>query len=157
MSILQRPRNRFSTSNPWLGLASELHRERNREMNPAYRARGAVFQGSRGVFPPVNLQESKDGYLLSAELPGVSSENIDVQIEGSTVTLSGQRKPGGTPGDGVSVHRRERQFGNFRRAFDLPSEIDLDRARATHKNGVLTLQLPKSPAVQPRQIEVETR
>ena len=76
---------------------------------------------------------------------------------GATVTLSGQRKVEYAAGDGVAIHRRERQSGNFRRAFELPAEIDLDRARASHKNGVLTLELPKSPALQPRQIEIETR
>jgi HSP20 family protein len=126
-------------------------------LNSPEHARDAAFHGTRGVFPPVNLHQSEDGYVLTAELPGVGSENIDVQIEGSTITLSGQRKPGGAAGEGVSVHRRERQFGTFRRAFELPSDVDTDRAKATHKNGVLTLALPKLAVAKPRQIEIETR
>ncbi|MCR9095011.1 MAG: Hsp20/alpha crystallin family protein [bacterium] len=134
-----------------------LARELQREMNQAMRSIDAAYHGPRGVYPPVNLSESEEGYVLTAELPGVSPEDIDVQIEGATVTLSGQRKVEYSAGDGVAVHRRERQSGNFRRAFELPAEIDFDRARASHKNGVLTLELPKSPALQPRQIEIETR
>ena len=134
-----------------------LAREIQREMNQAMRSIDPSYHGPRGVYPPVNLSESEDGYVLSAELPGVSPEDIDVQIEGATITLSGQRKVEYSAGEGVAVHRRERQSGNFRRAFELPAEIDLDRARASHKNGVLTLELPKSPALQPRQIEIETR
>lgn len=153
MTFFQRPLSRVAHSSPFRGLAHELHRE----MNSANRARDAVFHGTRGVFPPVNLSETENDFVLTAELPGVSGENVDVQIEGSTLTLSGQRKPGTAAGDDTSVHRRERQFGTFRRAFELPSEIDVDRAKATHKNGVLTLRLPKSAAVQPRQIEIETR
>ena len=79
-------------------------------------------------------------------IPGVAPEDIDVSIEGSTVTLSGERKIDYAVGDGTAVHRRERQSGTFRRGFELPTEIDIDRAKATHKNGVLTLNLPKSPA-----------
>ncbi len=134
-----------------------LARELQREMSHAMRSIDTAYHGPRGVYPPVNLSESDDGYVLTAELPGVSPEDIDVQIEGATVTLSGQRKVEYAAGDGVAIHRRERQSGHFRRAFELPAEIDFDQARATHKNGVLTLELPKTPAVQPRQIEIETR
>lgn len=138
---------------PFGGFASDLHRE----MSRALRAHDAVFQGNRGVYPPVNLHETEEGFVLTAELPGVSPEDIDVSIEGATVTLAGERKVEYAAGDGTSVHRRERPTGTFRRAFELPTEIDVENARASHKNGVLTLTLPKSPALQPRQIEIETR
>lgn len=137
---------------PWGGLLNELRRE----MNPVVRSQ-AGFRDARGVYPPVNLQETDEGFVLTAEIPGIAPEEIDVSIEGSTVTLSGERKIEYAVGEGTAVHRRERQSGNFRRAFELPTEIDLDAAKATHKNGVLTLRLPKSPASKPRQIAIETR
>ncbi len=144
---------RPSTLNPWFGLMSELQRD----LHSAHRGREGAFQGTRGVYPHVNLHEGEAGYVLTAELPGVAPEDISVSIEGSTVTLSGERKIE-YPGDqGTAVHRRERQSGSFRRAFELPAEIDLENAKATHKNGVLTLALPKSPAAMPRQIAIETR
>ena len=146
---LQRP----SAPSPWSGLLDELRRD----LNPAPRLPNAVFQGTRGVYPPVNLFESAEGYVLTAEIPGVAPDSIDVSIEGSTVTLSGERKIEYAAGEGTAVHRRERQTGNFRRGFELPSEIDVGSSKATHKNGVLTLNLPKSPASKPRQITVETR
>ena len=146
---IQRPGN----WSPWSGLLNELRRE----MNPAVPSRNLGSQDVRGVYPPVNLQETEDGYVLTAEIPGISPEDIDVSIEGSTVTLSGERKIEFEAGNGTSVHRRERQSGNFRRGFELPSEIDIDSAKATHKNGVLTLRLPKSAASKPRQIAIETR
>ena len=59
---------------------------------------------SRGVYPPVNLHESADAFVLTAELPGVAPEDIDVSLEGKTVTLSGQRKVDYAAGDGVAVH-----------------------------------------------------
>ena len=146
---VQRP----SIWSPWSGFLDELRRE----VNPALRTPSAAFQGTRGVYPPVNLFESDEGYVLTAELPGVAPESVDVSIEGSTVTLSGERKIEYAAGNGTAVHRRERQSGTFRRGFELPTEIDIDRAKASHKHGVLTLTLPKSPASKPRQIEIETR
>ena len=146
---LQRP----SSWSPWSGLLDELRRE----VNPGLRRPSAAFQGSRGVYPPVNLFETEEGYVLTAELPGVPPESVDVSIEGSTVTLSGERKIEYAAGEGTAVHRRERQSGTFRRGFELPTEIDVEAAKATHKNGVLTLNLPKSPASKPRQIAIETR
>jgi len=141
--------NETSLPRAFASLSRDLHRQLANDRNRS-------FRGTRGVFPAVNLHESDTGYVLTAELPGVAPENIDVSIEGATVTLSGERKIERVAGDGVAVHRRERQSGTFRRAFELPAEIDLDAAKATHKNGVLTLDLPKSAALQPRQIPVET-
>ena len=141
------------TWSPISHLAHSLHRT----PGTAPGAGEAAYHGSRGVFPPVNLYQTDEGYVLTAELPGVLPENIDVSIEGSTITLSGERKIEHIAGDGVAVHRRERQSGSFRRAFELPSEIDFDQAKAKHKNGVLTLELPKSEALKPRQIAIETR
>lgn len=143
--------------NPWFGLVNELRRD----LDSAFRARDGVFQGPRGVYPLVNLHETETGYVLTAELPGVPPSDITVQIEGSTVTLSGERKieyPVAAAGEqGTAIHRRERQTGSFRRAFELPAEIDLEAAKASHKHGVLTLTLPKAPSARPRQITIETR
>ncbi|HEX9814760.1 MAG TPA: Hsp20/alpha crystallin family protein [Myxococcota bacterium] len=145
---LQRPPVR----NPWSALLNEFRREMGTQP-----LADSVFQGTRGVYPPVNLHETAEGYILTAEIPGVAPESVDVSIEGSTVTLSGERKIDVAAGDGTAVHRRERQSGTFRRAFELPSKIDLDAAKATHKNGVLTLRLPKAAEAKPRQIAIETK
>ena len=137
---------------PWPSLLDEFRRD----LDPAFRSPRAAFTGSRGVYPPVNLFANEEGYVLTAELPGVAPSAVDVSIEGSTVTLSGERKVDYATGEGTAVHRRERQSGTFRRAFELPNEIDVDKAKATHKFGVLTLVLPKHAAARPRQISIET-
>lgn len=146
---------RPSALNPWLGLFGDLRRDPS--LRPPFHPQDGVFQGTRGVYPLVNLHESEEGYVLTAELAGVAPDNIHVSIEGSTVTLTGERKIEYPADKGTAVHRRERQSGSFRRAFELPAEIDLEHAKATHKNGILTLTLPKSPAAKPRQITIETR
>jgi HSP20 family protein len=108
---------------------------------------------ARGVFPPVNLYESGDAYVVTAELPGVSASDIEVSVEGSTLTLRGQKKIEAEAG--TAVHRRERQSGGFRRAFELPAEIDAEKVEAVHRAGVLMLRLPKAPHHKPRQISVQ--
>lgn len=108
----------------------------------------------RGVYPPVNLYESADCFMLTAELPGVDPDGIHVSLEGSTVTLEGERRVDYSAREGASLHRRERPEGHFRRSFELPAVIDADKVEAAHRNGVLMLRLPKSPEAQPRQIQV---
>ncbi|NNL68177.1 MAG: Hsp20/alpha crystallin family protein, partial [Myxococcales bacterium] len=77
-------------------------------------------------------------------------------LEGHTVTLEGERKIDyGSPGEG-NVHRRERQAGSFRRAFQLPAAIEADKVEAVHRNGVLLLRLPKTQEHQPRRIPVQS-
>jgi len=157
MTTFHRTTHRPLSWSPFGGLTRNLQQDlRHLGRERSTRTGEAVYHGTRGVFPPVNLHETDEGFVLTAELPGVLPENIDVSMEGATITLSGERKIEHTAGDGLAVHRRERQSGSFRRAFELPSEIDPDLAKATHKNGVLTLDLPKSAALKPRQIEIET-
>ena len=109
----------------------------------------------RGVFPAVNLYEAEDAYVLMAELPGLNNEDIQVSLERSTVIIEGDRKIDYANQEGISLHRRERQVGSFRRAFELPALIDADKVEAVHQNGILMLRLPKSPQDQPRQISVQ--
>ncbi|MCA9506303.1 MAG: Hsp20/alpha crystallin family protein [Myxococcales bacterium] len=148
--------HRPSVRSPLSGLLDELRRELHTPFFGPLLSREAAYQGTRGVFPPVNLYEEGDAYVLTAELPGVAPDAIDVSIEGSTITLSGERKIEYAAGEATAVHRRERQSGTFRRAFELPREIDLDGAKASHKNGVLTLRLPKAAKARPRQVTIET-
>lgn len=135
-----------------LGGFEDLRREMDAVLN---RFAGSPLEARRGVFPAVNLYETTDSYMLTAELPGVGPEDLELSIEGSTVTLRGERKidysnvPGG-------VHRRERQSGAFRRAFELPADVDVEKVEAVHSNGVLLLRLPKTPERQPRRISIQT-
>lgn len=110
--------------------------------------------GRRGVFPAVNLYETGDTFVLTAELPGVQPDDIQVSVEGTTVTVGGERKIDHGNG-GTSAHRMERQSGRFRRGFELPVAVDPDKVEAVHSNGVLMLRLPKAAEHRPRQISVQ--
>lgn len=138
---------------PWGGRAFD---ELRREMDSLLTRFGpGGLRGRGGVFPAANLYETGDTYVLTAELPGVSPADIEVSIEGTTVSLHGERKI--EYGNGAtSVHRLERQSGSFRRAFELPVAVDPDKVQAIHKNGVLMLRLPKAAEHQARRISVRS-
>ena len=146
----------YRLSGPWAsgwGGLDELRREMDSLLGRF--ATGTLPAPSGAVFPAVNLYETADGYVLTAELPGVDSKDIDVSVEGRTVTLRGERRIEYPTDQGLSAHRLERQSGGFRRAFELPSDIDPDRVDAVHRNGVLTLELSKRPEHKPRQVTVQ--
>ncbi len=107
----------------------------------------------RGVFPPVNVFADKDGYAVKVEIPGVAPENVEIQTEGRTLSISGKREvPPPTEG---SFHRRERGTGQFSRSFQLPADVDTARAEASYKHGVLTVRVPKKEEAKPRQITIK--
>jgi HSP20 family protein len=114
---------------------------------------GANGLSGRGVFPPVNVFADKDGYVLRFEVPGVEPEHVDVQARGHSLTVSGKRETGAP--EGASPHRTERGVGTFSRSIELAEELDLERATATHKNGLLTIRIPKREEAKPRQITVK--
>ena len=128
-----------------------------REMDDVFgRFAGAGVASARSnVFPPVNVYETSEGYVLTAEVPGLELDDLKVTVESERVTLRGERKIAYP--ESASLHRRERQSGFFRRALDLPQPVDAEKVQAQYRNGVLVLQLPKTAASRPRQIDVQTR
>lgn len=107
----------------------------------------------RGVFPPVNVFADKDGYVVKLEVPGVAPEDVSIEAEGRTLKVSGKRDvPSSAEG---SFHRRERGTGQFSRSFQLPVDLDVSRAEASYKHGILTVRVPKKEEAKPRQIAVK--
>ncbi|MFW5957646.1 MAG: Hsp20/alpha crystallin family protein [Desulfosalsimonas sp.] len=118
------------------------------QMDAGYRIPGA------GVFPLINLTETKGAYILRAELPGVSAEDLDIQATGRNITISGERKI--ETDQNATYHRRERSEGRFSRALTLPGDIDRDKIEASLKDGVLTVSVPKSEKAKAKQIEIKS-
>ena len=108
--------------------------------------------GAAGWTPPVDLYETTDRYVLIAELPGLTRDDIDIQVQDGTVTLQGRRRSPPVPCE--RYHRVERGHGAFRRRFSVPVPIDTQGVSADLKEGVLTVTLPKSGDAMPRRIEV---
>ena len=113
------------------------------------------FQASRRVevYPPLNLYDAGDRYVLSAQLPGIAPGDIDLTITGETLTMRGERKrPDGIKDD--SYRRQERPMGRWSRTVTLPDRVDSGQVSASFANGILTVNLPKAESAKPRHIAV---
>jgi len=103
------------------------------------------------VLPEVNIFETKDGYAVEAEMPGVSKDGLEVTLEGNEITIHGRRAPETTVGEPLL---RERYPAEFRRVFEIDPALDTGKISAKVEQGLLTLVLPKTSRPQPRRIAV---
>jgi HSP20 family protein len=137
----------------WRSYERELGRLR-RDMNRLFgdwpvRAGWSTPQG----FPAMNAWTNEDSAVVTAELPGVGIEDIEILVEKDTLSLRGRREPEELE-EGASYHRRERRFGGFARAFRLPFHVDAGKVKAEFKNGLLTIVLPRAEADKPKKIAI---
>jgi len=114
-------------------------------------AKESVPEERRFVSPRVNIFENKEGYLLEAEMPGVSKAGVEVLLEGNELTLVGRRQ---TDVPNAELVYRESSPWEFRRTFVLDPSIDTSKVNASIEQGVLTVHLPKTEMVKPRKIAV---
>ena len=105
-----------------------------------------------GGFPPLNVFNKGDDLVFVAEAPGLKKEELDIQVKGRTVQITGAKTV--AYGDRVSLHRRERSTGRFSRSLNLPVEIDADKIRAEYRNGMLAIFLPRAEGDKPRSIKI---
>jgi len=129
-------------------------RELQREMGRLFQSLEPL-QSVRHVhhYPPLNLHDAGDRYILSAQLPGITPADIDLTITGETLTLRGER----TRAEGVkddSYRRQERPMGRWARTITLPDRVDSTQVAASFSNGILTVSLPKAESAKPRHIAV---
>jgi HSP20 family protein len=103
------------------------------------------------VSPDVNIFETKDDYVLEAEMPGVNKEGLEITLEGNVLTIIGHRNDGLAKAD---LRYRESKQADFRRVFELDPAIDPQRIAARIEQGILVLHLPKTEKVKPRKIKV---
>lgn len=106
-----------------------------------------------GLYPSVNFSELPEEFVMETELPGLTKEDIDLQVAGNKITFAGQFRE--TRIEGASFHRRERPTGAFSRTFTLPDEVDPTRAKAEFKDGVLRVRVPKAEKCLPKKISIE--
>lgn len=107
-----------------------------------------------GVYPAINITEDPNAFHVSAELPGVKSADLDLNVTANQLTLAGERKIGDEATD-VRYHRREREAGRFSRAIALPGDLNTDSVKAKLVDGILTVTIPKAERAKPRQITVQ--
>ena len=107
----------------------------------------------RAWYPAVDILESKEAYVLRAELPGMNKEDFNLELKEGTLTLTGERKFT-KPAEGVEYRTVERVNGKFVRSFTLPETVKHDGIQATYKDGILEVQIPKAEEAKPRQIQI---
>ena len=136
---------------PWSDPLTSLRRIQD-EVNRA-------FGGARGLpsteYPPLNVWRSEEGTFVTAEVPGVRLDDLEITVHQNTLTLKGQRGLEAKTTE-VAYHRRERLHGAFARTVTLPYTVDPDHVRASAKNGILTIELPRPETDKPKRIPIQT-
>ncbi len=109
-----------------------------------------------GLMVPLDMYETDENVIVTAVVPGLKPEDVDITISGNTLNIKGefQAEEEGRRG---SVHFQERRYGKFQRSVTLPSTVDTDRVEATFENGILKLTLPKVEEARPKHIPVKVK
>jgi HSP20 family protein len=136
-----------------------IQNEMNRLFNNLFDAaptgrNGSGSSASRRWIPAMDLVETADHYVLRADLPGLSDEDVNVQLEDNVLTISGERKTE-QHSEQEGYYRLERAFGGFSRSLTLPDGIDPDSVQAQFDRGVLEITIPKPEQKKPRQVQIK--
>ena len=127
------------------------------EMNRLFEGTLTPFGGNAGLFggwtPALDMYEDKDNVFVKLEVPGMKKEDIDISLHDGMLSVTGERKEEKEERKGESF-RSERYFGRFHRTVTLPTQVNGDKVKATYKDGILTVELPKSEEAKPKQIQV---
>ena len=104
--------------------------------------------------PSVDISETKDEIVVKAEVPGMNKDDIKITLQDNVLTLKGERKQEKEEKD-TNFYRMERYYGSFARSFSLPTVVQADKIKASYKDGILNITLPKTEEVKPKQIPIE--
>jgi HSP20 family protein len=145
---------RFVPFRSGLGDVAVLQNRLNSIFNDFSLPEGASETLAAGNFvPAVDIYEDAQRLTLKLEVPGISKDDLDIRVEGRTLTVKGERKFENEQKE-ENFHRIERRYGSFTRSFTLPNTVDVESVEASSTDGVLTLSLPKKPEAKPKQIQV---
>jgi HSP20 family protein len=140
---------RYTYGNPW------------RELDVLSNRLSRMFEGTNGAagagtwVPAVSVEESKDEMVLTAELPGMTPENVELHLENNVLTIRGEKRDLREEGDETRrYHVWERSFGAFERSFTLPRTVRAEDIAAEFENGLLRVRMPKAPEARSRRIEI---
>ncbi|MBF0321136.1 MAG: Hsp20/alpha crystallin family protein, partial [Nitrospirae bacterium] len=139
----------------WLGYDAVQNRLRHMQNEMQRLVSGLSERPVAQEYPSVNLWTNEDGVLVTAELPGVEAQDIDITVVGKTLTLKGARRADEAKED-ECCHRGECRYGNFARSIELPYEVDGEKVGAKLDKGVLSVTLPRAEADKPKKIVVSS-
>ena len=134
-------------------IQSEMNRLFNTFFEPAGGTNGSSPSTGRRWVPAMDLVESEDEFVLRADLPGLSENDVNIELEDNVLTVSGERKAEHEERK-EGYYRVERASGQFSRSLTLPEGIDPDSIRANFENGVLEVRIPKPEARKPKTVEI---
>ena len=146
--MLMRPFSRMYS--PWREMERQ-QRDMNRLLAGTSRWPG---WGSVPSYPAINVWTDQDGAVVTAELPGINPEDMDISVKNDTLTLRGSRVPDEVQ-EGETCHRRERGSGSFTRSLQLPFQVASDKVGASYQKGVLHITLPRAEADKPKKIAIK--
>jgi HSP20 family protein len=153
MAIVRRTTRMPVFTSPWRELDDLFTNRLNRLVDEGW---SGISQAPAGDWvPAVNVDETKDELLLTAELPGMSEENVEIELENNILTIKGEKMEE-TREDEARSHLYERRYGSFFRSFTLPRTVHAEGIEATFRNGVLRVHMPKVPEAKGRKISVKT-
>ena len=152
MSLIRwRPRTYLDPFRDLMGMRDEINRLFDVTLGRSALERTSLFE--RDWAPAVDVYESNDKVVVKTELPGMTNKDIEVDVLGDTLTIKGEKKKEEKKKEG-SYHRVERTYGSFHRAITLPSPVTPEKAKASFKDGVLEIEIPKKEEAKPKQIKV---
>ncbi|MEW6061996.1 MAG: Hsp20/alpha crystallin family protein [Bacteroidota bacterium] len=162
MSLIKRnptqEMTRWSSEFPTFRGLESLRRDMNRMFDEFFR--GDILADSsffnRDWTPAVDVVENDDSYVLKAELPGMSKDDVKITLENNVLTIRGEKKNEMEKKEG-NFHRIERSYGVFERSFTIPGTIKANDIDAQYKDGILTLTLPKAEEAKPKLIDVKVK
>jgi len=152
MSIIRYQAPELSTWTPFDRLTS-LRDEMNRLFDlslPGFTRDGGLFSGWS---PALDVHQDKDNVFVKVELPGMKKEEIEISLHEGVLSISGERKHEEEKKEGETF-RSERYFGRFHRSMTLPTTVDANKVKASYKDGILSVTLPKTEEAKPKQIQV---
>ena len=145
---------RWEPSRELVGLQDRMNRLFGEAYRGAARAGDDEWALGGSWAPAVDIFEKDGNIVLTAELPGIETKDVDIKVENNVLTLQGERKFDKEL-QKDNFHRVERAYGAFTRSFTLPNVVDTEKIKAEFKDGVLKLTLPKREEAKPKQIHVQ--
>lgn len=146
---------------PWRqGPLLDLHRDLDRLFGNFWSGPGLIPEEERQAFrdfmPHLDVSESEEAFTVTVELPGLEEKDVDLSLTDDLLVVQGEKRAEATD-EKETRHRVERLYGRFQRAVRLPRPVDADHVKATFKNGVLVVTLPKSAEARQRKVPIQVQ
>jgi HSP20 family protein len=148
------PERASSELSPWGDLDRMFEDFLGRRMGPFWPERWWPAARTELAAPAVDVYEEKDDIVVKAELPGMEKDNIEVNLSGDRLTIKGEKKQEEEVKK-EGYYRSERSYGSFLRTLELPTEVQPDKVKASFKNGILEIHLPKTEEAKKKEIKVK--